>query len=208
MTQVTYFSCVFSGKKIITHGEPKTWKWKINACESKVQFLYSGVVVTRIFPVEIGLHVSKVCKLHIFPLFSQEKRYLHMVNQKHAYGKLMPVSQGLIFIEWCGSITCFACQDLASQLNFTNCLFFLCFLRKKDTYTWWTKSTYTSNWCLWVKVWFAYSDVVVSVHVLPVKICFHTSKFHKLPIFPVFSQEKKYLHMVNQKTCIWQIDAC
>jgi hypothetical protein len=61
-------------------------------------FSYSGVVVSRALPVKIWLCSSKFCKLHFFPVFPQEKKYLHMVNQKHAYGTLMPVSQGLIFI--------------------------------------------------------------------------------------------------------------
>jgi hypothetical protein len=54
------------------------------------------------------------------------------------------------------------------------------------------------NWCTWAKFFFAYSGVVVS-HVLPVKIWLHAAKFYKSPIFPVFSQEKRPLHMVNQK---------
>jgi hypothetical protein len=33
---------------------------------------------------------------------------------------------------------------------------------------------------------------------LPVEILLHASKFHKLPIFPVFSHKKRPLHMVNQ----------
>ena len=40
--------------------------------------------------------------------------------------------------------------------------------------------------------------MVVS-HVFPVKIWLHAAKFHKLPIFPVFSQEKQPLHMAPQK---------
>ena len=95
---------------------------------------------THILPVKIGLHTSKFHKLPIFPVFSQEKRPLHMVKQKHRYGPLMPVNPGLIFLLWCGSNTCF-----------------------------------------------------------PVKFWLHASKFHKLSSFLVSSQEKRPLHMVNQE---------
>jgi hypothetical protein len=41
------------------------------------------------------------------------------------------------------------------------------------------------------------TGVIVS-HILTVNIGLHTSKFHKLPIFPVFSQEKQPLNMVKK----------
>jgi hypothetical protein len=57
-------------------------------------------------------------------MFSLEERPFHMVNQKHRYDKLMPVSQGFIFIKWCGSITCFACQDWASHMKISQISYF------------------------------------------------------------------------------------
>jgi hypothetical protein len=48
------------------------------------------------------LKVSMFCS--IFAMFSQEKRPLQMVKQKHQYGQLIPVIQGLIFTYWWGSI--------------------------------------------------------------------------------------------------------
>jgi hypothetical protein len=38
----------------------------------------------------------KISQITSFPVFSQEKRPLHMVNQKQQYCQFMPVSQGLI----------------------------------------------------------------------------------------------------------------
>jgi hypothetical protein len=67
ISQITFFSCVFSGKKTLAHGESKVLIWK-----------------------------------------------------------LMPVSQGLICIYWCGSITCFSCQDLASRINISQITYFSC----------------------------------------------------------------------------------
>jgi hypothetical protein len=108
-----------------------------------VNFLieYSGVVVSCLLPVKIGLHASQFYKLPIFPMFSQDERPIHMVNQKHRSDQLIPVSQD----------------------------------------------------------WFSYGIVVVS-HTLHVKIGLHTSKFHKLPIFPLSSQEKRSFNMVKQKS--------
>jgi hypothetical protein len=75
-------------------------------------------------PVKIGPHASKFHKLPIFPVFSQEKRPFHMVNQQHRYGKLMNHSQVLICIKWCGSIMPFACQDLASRIKISQMIYF------------------------------------------------------------------------------------
>jgi hypothetical protein len=56
-----------------------------------------------------------------------------MVNQKNGYIQLMHVRQGLIFIYWCGSITCFAGQDLASRMNMSQITFFFCLFSGKKT---------------------------------------------------------------------------
>jgi hypothetical protein len=45
----------------------------------------------------IGLQASKFHTFPFYPMFSQEKKPLHMVNQKHRYSQFMPpVSQSLI----------------------------------------------------------------------------------------------------------------
>jgi hypothetical protein len=59
-------------------------------------------------------------------VFSQEKRPLHMMKQKHKYGQLMPVSQGWIFLWWCGSIMPFTCQDWASHIKISQITYFSC----------------------------------------------------------------------------------
>jgi hypothetical protein len=44
----------------------------------------------------------------------------------------MPLSQGLLFMLWWGSITRFACQDLASRIKTSQFTHFFCiFLGKK-----------------------------------------------------------------------------
>jgi hypothetical protein len=42
ISQIIYFSHVFSGKKTLAHGESKTWIWPIDASESSV---YLSIVV-------------------------------------------------------------------------------------------------------------------------------------------------------------------
>jgi hypothetical protein len=81
-----------------------------------------------------------------FSVFSQEKRPLHMVRQKQRYGKLMPVNQGFICMLVWSSITCFACEDLASRIKMSQFTHFFCvFLGKKtlikrvNGVKWWKK---------------------------------------------------------------------
>jgi hypothetical protein len=38
ISQITYFSCVFLGKKTLAHGEPKTQIWQIDFFKSRVDF--------------------------------------------------------------------------------------------------------------------------------------------------------------------------
>jgi hypothetical protein len=146
ITNHTFFLC-FLRKK-----DTCTW-WKKNrdmenwCLWAKVGFSYSGVAVSCILPVKIGPHASKFHKLPIFPVSSQEKRPLHMVNQKIGYETLMPLSHGFICIWVCGSITPFACQDLASHIKLSQIYpFFLCFPMKKDLCTWWIKKIDMANW--------------------------------------------------------------
>jgi hypothetical protein len=76
-------------------------------------------------------------------VFSQEKTPLHMVRQKQRYGKLMPVNQGFICIFGWGSITCFACEDLALCIKISQFTHFFCvFLGKKTLMTHGEKKTY------------------------------------------------------------------
>ena len=100
---------VITPQLYITTMDNNRWKWSekqgesgediVEAFWAKVLSLrLTGVIVSHILTVKIGLHTSKFQKLPIFPVFSQEKRPLNMVKQKHRYGKLMPLSQALIFI--------------------------------------------------------------------------------------------------------------
>jgi hypothetical protein len=56
-----------------------------------------------------------------------------MVNQKNRYGQLIAVSQCSFWIKWCGIMTCFACQDLASCMNISQITFFFCVFSGKKT---------------------------------------------------------------------------
>jgi hypothetical protein len=75
----------------------------------------------------------KILQVTYFPMFSQEKRPFHMVNQKHRYDQLMPVSQELIFIWWFDSITHFACQKQASQFKISQITYFSCVFSAQKT---------------------------------------------------------------------------
>jgi hypothetical protein len=56
-----------------------------------------------------------------------------MGNQKHRCGQLIPVSQGWIFMWWCGSIMPFACQDWASHVKISQITYFSCIFPGKKT---------------------------------------------------------------------------
>jgi hypothetical protein len=100
---------VITPQLYITTMDNNRWKWSEKWGESGEDIVeafwetvlslrLTGVILSHSLTVKIGLHTSKFHKLPIFPVFSQEKRPLKMVKQKHRYGKLMPLSQALIFI--------------------------------------------------------------------------------------------------------------
>jgi hypothetical protein len=47
-----------------------------------------------------------------------------MVKKKQRYGKLIPVSQGMIFIQWCGNTMRFSCQYLPSCIKISQITYF------------------------------------------------------------------------------------
>ena len=176
-----------------------------NSCLwAKVWFEFSGVVLSCLLPVKIGFHASKFHKLPIFPVFSQEKRPLHMVPQKNNY-HLMSIDMWLGAERYLWSIWCITdsapwnpqrrhCNwdELEFELHQSRDWFYMMSLVIKVKLIFCgvvNQKNWSGNWCLWSKVWFEYSGVIVS-RVFPVKIWLHPSKFHKLPIFPVFFQEK------------------
>ena len=91
------------------------------------------MVVSCFLPVEIWLHTSNFHKLTILSVFSHEKGPMHMVKKKHRQGQMIAVSQCSSLIQWCGIITCFACQDLASHMNISQITFFFCIFSGKKT---------------------------------------------------------------------------
>ena len=97
ISQITYFSCVFPWKRPL-HMVNQNTDIPTLVLWIRVWFPYSGVVLSCLLPVKTWLHASKDHKLPVFSVLSQEQRPFHMVNQKHGYGQLMPVSQGLICI--------------------------------------------------------------------------------------------------------------
>jgi hypothetical protein len=141
----------------------------------------------------------KFPRLPIFSVFALEQRPFHVVNQEHKYGQLIYQSQGFICIYWCGSIMPFPFQDAALCIKISQITYFLpCFLRKKDPFTRWMKDIDMVNQCLWAKLWFSYSGVVVS-RVLLVKNWLHAWRCQKLPLFSSFSWDNRPLNMVKEK---------
>jgi hypothetical protein len=107
--QPYYHQFLFSNAKVPnSHQQPKGLLSQVvsavGALESHFynlsQFYNHAIVaktlVSFLLPVKIGLRASKFHKLSIFPMFSQEKKPLHSVNQKHRYSQLMPLSQVMI----------------------------------------------------------------------------------------------------------------
>jgi hypothetical protein len=103
--QPYYYPFLFSNAKVPnSHQQPKGMSQVVSvvgALEShfyNLSHFYNPAIVAKplvsfLLPVKIGLCPSKFHKLSIFPMFSQEKKPLHLVNQKHRYSQLMPLSQ-------------------------------------------------------------------------------------------------------------------
>jgi hypothetical protein len=168
---------------------------------------WCGTSITRCAYQHVASHI-KMTQITCFSCVSQDKKIPKHGEPKKCIRLIDACEWKFDFhiMVWCYHAFCLSRFGFTYQ-NFTNWLFFLCFLRNKDTYTWWNKNIYKTNWCLWVKFLFAYIDVVVS-HVLPVNICLHTSKFHKITYFSCVFSGKKILTHGEPKTCIWQIDSC
>ena len=88
---------------------------------------------------------------------------------------------------------------LLHKSNFHNLPIFPCFLRKKDPFTWWIKDIDMANSCLWAKVWFSPSGVLAFIACFGCQDLASCIKVSQITFFPVFSQEKRPLHIVNQK---------
>jgi hypothetical protein len=104
--QTYYHPFLFSNAKVPnSHQQPKGLLSQVvsavGALEShfyNLSHVYNPAIVAKplvsfLLPVKIGFGASK---FHKFPMFSQEKRPLHSVNQKHRYIQLMPLSQVMI----------------------------------------------------------------------------------------------------------------
>jgi hypothetical protein len=104
----------------------KTYIWKIDAWESSFIFNILVCEYHKFCLSRLGFTRQNFKNNLFFPCFLNKKRPLHIVKQKHRYGQLMPVSWDLIFIEWCGCITCFACQNLASPIKILQITNFSC----------------------------------------------------------------------------------
>jgi hypothetical protein len=141
---------------------------------------------------------------YLFPVFSQEKRPLHMVNQKHWYGNWCLWAK--VWFAYSGVVVShfLPVKIWLHTSQFHKLPILPVFSQEKDSWTWWIKSTDKANWCLWVRVWFPSSGVEVSF-LLPVKTWLHALKVHKLPIFSVSSQEQRPFHMVKQKNRYGQL---
>ena len=88
---------------------------------------------------------------------------------------------------------------LVHKSNFHNLPIFPCFLRKKDPFTWWIKDIEMANSFLWANVWFSPSGVLAFIACFGCQDLASCIKVSQITFFPVFSQEKRPLHMVNQK---------
>jgi hypothetical protein len=100
ISQITFFSRVFSGKKTLAHGESKKFLWKLMPVSQGLIFIQWCSSITFFACQDLAPHIT-ISQITYFSCVFPGKRPLNMVNQKQRRSQLMPLSQGLISIWWC-----------------------------------------------------------------------------------------------------------
>jgi hypothetical protein len=97
ISQITFFSRVFSGKKTLEHGESKKLIWKLIPVGQRLICIQWCGSITFFACQDLASHIT-ISQITYFTCVFPGKRPLNMVNQKHRQSQLMPLSQGLISI--------------------------------------------------------------------------------------------------------------
>jgi hypothetical protein len=123
-------------------------------------------------------------------LFFQEKKPLHLVNQKSLYGNWFMWAK--VWFKYSGVVvsSVLFVKIWLHTSKFHKLPIFPVFSHEKDPCTWWIKNKDIVNWGLWVRGWIPYSGVALSC-LLPVKTWLHASKVPKLAVFSAFSQVQR-----------------